>query len=775
MTTRPASATLLPLLFGAVLVGCGGGGGGEAGPVDISDPDPAPRPTLVTAPFETPEYEKQEGLRLINASSLYARGGTGEGVVVGVLDSGASPDHPDLRGQYTGDPLFYPVALPGFPLHDGLDRLGHGTHISGIIAARKDGVEMHGVAHEAKVAMAGFETFRTEERSEDEYQDGAVAYLVRRMREDGVRIINNSWGTFDNYADRSVTQWTREEALDTYDRAIPEWRRYVEAGGVVIFTTSNIGWYTDPTLEGGLPYLFPELEEGWLAVTAVNLEGLTPGYATKCGLAADWCIAAPGGGEIREDLEDGSISSLGIHSTWLEGGYRRFSGTSMAAPHVAGALAGLKSLFPNLSYHQLRDRILETANSEPPWNERNSVGHGLLDLDAASRPVGGVSFALGAYDEGPVAPTAGAFVALPPAAIAKYLAGRDVLVLDHYQRAPFQVPIDAFARPRGGRLSLHDLDLDLETPDRRRGGRAEASSFFVAGDGFRAHGASNGAWFFGSGFGPRVMDGMARAVDAALPAGSYRMAEDAFGVTFGFASDAGRFYAGGAFRGAAGSDAGSQAPGGFGIFDWRPESVFMVSFVPSRTDAAFGASVASGLRRPMGWAGAGALDLSGDSFDLAWRHDLAARGRVRLGVESRLAWLAPEAGALVRFDDSLLAASELALSYRLGRVTFLNARLGVERPLGSSTGAIRVASDIDETGRIGYDDVRIEGSDLLSFDKAGVSVVHAPRRNVSIGGGVAAVRDGFGEADTVVGGRVEVRFPGRRVSRRPPAPRLRGG
>ena len=752
--THSAPVSLFLLLFGLVLVGCGGGGsgggGGGGGGIGAGgDPVPASDAALDTAPFETPEYERQEGLRLIEASSMYARGGTGRGVVVGVLDSGASPDHPDLRGQYA-EVLTYPHDLFS---HDGIDSDGHGTHVSGIIAARKDGVEMHGVAYDARIAMGGF-IAALGGPVEDEYRDGAVAHLVGRMREGGVRILNNSWGTFGEFADDiSITTWTREEALGVYDAAIPAWRRYVQAGGVVIFTTSNIGEWTAPTLEAGLPLLFPELEKGWLAVTSVNLDGLTPFYSAGCGPAADWCIAAPGGGEEA----DPTSSRLGIYSTVLGGRYERLSGTSMAAPHVAGALAGLKSLFPNLSYRQLRDRILETANRDPPWQDPAVTGRGLLDLEAASRPVGGLSFALGALDEGAVAPTAGARVALPPAAISKYLAGRDVLVLDNYQRAPFRIPIEAFARPRGGRLSLRDLGLGA--PDRRGGGdRAEASSFFVAGDGVRAHGASNGAWFFGSGFGPRVMDGMASLLDAPLPAGSYRMADDAFGVAFGFAADAGRLYAGWAFRGTAGPGSGSEAGGGYGIFDWGPESVFLLSFVPNGAAAALGASVAFGLNRPMGWAGAGALDLSGDSFELAWGQDLAAGGRVRLGVENRLVWLATDPGALVRFDDSLIAASELALSYRLGRSTVLDARLGVERPLTSSAGAVRVASDVDEAGRIGYDDVRIEGSDLLSFDKARVNVLHAPRRNMSFGGGIAMVRDGFGETDTVVGGRVEVRF-----------------
>ena len=76
----------------AVAVGGGGGGGGDGGG---GTPAPAPTP----GDFETVEYAAGGGLGAINASTAYARGADGSGVIVGVLDSGIDPDHPDFAGR----------------------------------------------------------------------------------------------------------------------------------------------------------------------------------------------------------------------------------------------------------------------------------------------------------------------------------------------------------------------------------------------------------------------------------------------------------------------------------------------------------------------------------------------------------------------------------------------------------------------------------------------------------------------------------------------------
>ena len=128
------SITVAPLLVMLVLAGCGGKGVG---------------PTA--GAWETEEYQAQGGLDLIKASSMYARGGTGKGVTVGLLDGGATPGHPDLAGKYVVVDSFEGVD----PMDTNPDIHGHGTHVAGVIAARKDGSGMHGVAYEARLAAYG--------------------------------------------------------------------------------------------------------------------------------------------------------------------------------------------------------------------------------------------------------------------------------------------------------------------------------------------------------------------------------------------------------------------------------------------------------------------------------------------------------------------------------------------------------------------------------------------------------------------------------------------
>ena len=64
------------------------------------------------------------------------------------------------------------------------------------------------------------------------------------------------------------------------------------------------------------------------------------------------------------------------------------NGLVAGAPHVSGALAVLKSLFPNLDYRQVRDRILATADETGIYADEAIYGQGRLDLDAATRPGG---------------------------------------------------------------------------------------------------------------------------------------------------------------------------------------------------------------------------------------------------------------------------------------------------------------------------------------------------------------------------------------------------
>ena len=143
----------------------------------------------------------------------------------------------------------------------------------------------------------------------------------------------------------------------------------------------------------------------------------------------------------------------------MPGGYGRYQGTSIAAPQVSGALAALKSMFPNPGFQDVRDRILFTADRTGIYADPSIYGQGLLDLDTASRPVGGTQFALGRHDDGPAVTTQGARLSLPAGAVSRHLAGDEILVLDRYQRAPFLAPISRYGGAGGGDLSMRDLEL----------------------------------------------------------------------------------------------------------------------------------------------------------------------------------------------------------------------------------------------------------------------------------------------------------------------------
>ena len=90
--------------------------------------------------FETEEYWASEALDIINASQAYALGYTGLGQTVGVLDSPVRVTHPELAGK--ADTI--DVAADWTSIR-------HGSHVTGIIAARRDGIGMHGVAFDADI------------------------------------------------------------------------------------------------------------------------------------------------------------------------------------------------------------------------------------------------------------------------------------------------------------------------------------------------------------------------------------------------------------------------------------------------------------------------------------------------------------------------------------------------------------------------------------------------------------------------------------------------
>lgn len=356
--------------------------------------------TLLVGLMETAnadsEYDAQAGLALINAQRAYDRGLTGAGVLVGVADSGIALDHPEFAGRDFALKTFYRgsavedgweffINPDKFPLDDSH---GHGSHVSGTIAARRDGIGMHGVAYDARLVVAGLGDAQGRICRDDEGLD----YLVQS----GAKVINNSWGS------STITSVTQEAMIK--EPLLGVVRKAVEAGILMVWANGNAS-EKQPTQQAGLPYLFPELAATWVAVNALTLNGQKTNYGNDCGVAAAWCISAPGGDNALDGVRSVNVpdsfydqATAVMHQYYpeqypaTEGNYARMSGTSMAAPHVSGALAVLIQAFPYLTAEQIRMVMFTTATDIGTPGVDDVFGWGLLNLGKAVDGPGQLTF-----------------------------------------------------------------------------------------------------------------------------------------------------------------------------------------------------------------------------------------------------------------------------------------------------------------------------------------------------------------------------------------------
>lgn len=327
--------------------------------------------------WRTPEFMTQWGLDWTYADFAYAKGLDGTGVKVGVIDSGIDPSHPELAGQVVGG---YDFVSKSTAL---IDPEGHGTGVASIIAAKRDGVGFHGIAPGAKVVSARILGNDGSVALDDPIVGQAWSYLL----DNGVRILNNSWGGID--PDSNVMLHTAADVAVIMPNWLAAAREAVQRDALMIFITHNAGM-DQPNIQAGLPYLFPELEKGWLAVTAAG-PGYMPSWANACGVAMNWCLTAPGGGDWQWNPQTGEWEWPEDHDITVAvpgGGYAKKNGTSDAAPFVAGTAALVWQAFPYLTTDQVRQVLLGTARDIGDPGVDPFFGYGLLNAGKAVRGPG---------------------------------------------------------------------------------------------------------------------------------------------------------------------------------------------------------------------------------------------------------------------------------------------------------------------------------------------------------------------------------------------------
>ncbi|QEL24776.1 autotransporter domain-containing protein [Bosea sp. F3-2] len=354
---------------------------------------------------DDPEFKAGTQLGSIKAEYAYAMGFTGRGVKVGIFDTGVFGKHPEfagpgkLTGLLTQGTYAYtyanyykagdPFSLTGTNPTKGVGLVSpsdHGTHVAGTVAANRDGVGMMGVAFGASLVAA--------HNSDPGPEDGVVAgndanaYTAgfKALAASDVRIINNSWGIgFLGSLGTMGGRATISDVLAQYASAPNDGTMNAAAeigrAGILYVKSAGNKFGSEPDALGALPYFRPDIEKSWITVANLASSNPADGLAWSssiCGMTKYYCISALGS-SIYSTVFDGKGDAA-------TAGYDEKTGTSMAAPAVAGALAITMERYPYLGNEAVRTILLTTASHQGagPADVPNTIyGWGALDLQKA--------------------------------------------------------------------------------------------------------------------------------------------------------------------------------------------------------------------------------------------------------------------------------------------------------------------------------------------------------------------------------------------------------
>ncbi|WP_018699694.1 S8 family serine peptidase, partial [Amorphus coralli] len=451
-----------------------------AAPFANPTPYPGGNPDIPLASLT--EFQRNYSLDAMGVAAALAQDITGDDVVVGVIDTGIDvrPDgsvHPefwqrlDSRStsflhwfdhdlvcnssnvawcqQYSESEIRAAFAQGG---DDSQDQNGHGTHVSGIIAAGENGFGMQGVAPDAIILAV--KAISQGGKVVDDDGDPVPTYILEQcgvsiLSDDcapiggegsettkafrylsqfsDVRVINGSFGpgTTDGATTWDLGDSEAQANLLSEAQAV---RGSLDAGQIVVMAAGNsrleapvysespsgIGLYPfiQPANSGatnsagaliyddqgtGLDLSFTSAEALAAAeaadgkargrivvVVALDAYNHLASYSQMCGAAAEWCVSAPGGDQVAPYYpETGLPGDRGIYSTVPEDSYGFKSGTSMAAPNVAGAIAVLIEAYPTFTPAEIVHILFTTAEDLGAPGVDPIFGWGLVRLDRA--------------------------------------------------------------------------------------------------------------------------------------------------------------------------------------------------------------------------------------------------------------------------------------------------------------------------------------------------------------------------------------------------------
>lgn len=311
-----------------------------------------------TGAVNDPLFSKQWALDQINAPEAWARGVTGAGTTVAVVDTGVDTGHPDLRSKL--------VAGHDFVGKDSCaqDEHGHGTHVAGIAGAvTNNGIGVAGVARDASLMPV-----RVLDADGSGSSDDIVAG-IKWAADHGANVINLSLGELPVIGQLELINEDIEAAVDY------AWGK----GALVVAAAGND---TFPLCS------YPSFADRAVCVGATDRRGLPSYYSNFPNNKTMLGFRAPGGvGSIfcEHDEDIWSTiwpgSSLDCTGSGSLSGYDTLAGTSMASPQVAGVAALMFG--QGMTNAQIVEKLKATSSNHGTYDP--VMGWGIVDANAATQ------------------------------------------------------------------------------------------------------------------------------------------------------------------------------------------------------------------------------------------------------------------------------------------------------------------------------------------------------------------------------------------------------
>lgn len=400
------STAVLPAL--ALLAGCGGGGVNSTpaptptptAPAPTPPPTPTPSgPASYVAPplptdtigYDDAEFRRSDGPRFHGAPTAWVAGSTGQGTVIGIVDSGIQLGNSELAGRISPD------SHDMFSARNTVEaESDHGTFVALTAAAANNGIGTVGIAYGATVLAIRTDdpgTCATDDGCNFTQIAGAIDYAIAH----NATVINLSLGG--------------DPATNAEISAI---RRASTAGIVVVISAGNDGGASPDPFPASLANLGLR---NVIIAGSVDSNGVISSFSNRALSREAFYLAARG-----EDVR-----------SYLDGSFWSISGTSFSAPQISGAVALLKQAFPNLTAGDIVDLLFATAQDVGAAGDDAIYGNGILDIRRAFQPVGSTGLAGSGTAALPLGDTSA--VGSPAMGDALQGVSLNALVLDKYSRA----------------------------------------------------------------------------------------------------------------------------------------------------------------------------------------------------------------------------------------------------------------------------------------------------------------------------------------------------